>query len=266
MSLQILIIGAVRNVESASLVEWMSHALCNENIRQSRTLSDALTHYADLSWIPDLIVVLQSWPDEHTRREVDELSRMAPLSRWVVSYGSWCESDGRTRNLWPQAVRVPWWAAQGRIEREWRLLKGESSIAMPMSSSREEVFGFDHPEFLTSGSKLVLIDSPDSEYRHGLSDLLTASGHSVITFEDFERDFTPHCILFDVDPWGEERQRRLHLLTAKCSNTPTWGLANRPDVDAMQSQGELGLISVFPKLGNHQQILTAISLREPAER
>ena len=55
---------------------------------------------------PDVIVVCQTWPDEYSRGDVEQLFARCPLAAVMVCCGSWCDSDGRTRDLWPPATRV----------------------------------------------------------------------------------------------------------------------------------------------------------------
>lgn len=155
--------------------------------------------------IPDLIVLLQYWSDEYSRAEIHQLLAFAPLARVVVCAGAWCESDGRNRDLWPQAVRVPIWAAIDRLRHEWQLICGQQDRSpLLWSASREEVFAFDAScEFLDGERKSVLVDSPDPAIRRYLSDALSAEKHQL----EFE---SPSVILFDADPWDSSRANALN--------------------------------------------------------
>lgn len=103
------------------------------------------------SWFPDLVVVFQSWPDEFSASDVHALLQLFPLARIVCCFGAWCDSDGRTRTIWPLAVRVPVSAASRRIEHELALLadhEGSTTTAsgfpLPLTASRREIFEFDY--------------------------------------------------------------------------------------------------------------------------
>src|SRR6266478_2313160 len=83
-------------------------------------------------WHPDLIVVLQSWSDQFSESDVHDLIAHCPLARIVCCFGPWCDSDGRTRSIWPLAVRVPVAAASTRLERELALLQHHQSASRPL--------------------------------------------------------------------------------------------------------------------------------------
>jgi hypothetical protein len=87
----------------------------------------------------DLIVVCQSWSDEYTAREVTALLSAAPLARLLCVYGRWCDSDGRTRNIWPLAVRVPAVEFEARLQREINVLEGRDA-PLPLTATRTEIF------------------------------------------------------------------------------------------------------------------------------
>lgn len=95
-------------------------------------------------WFPDFVVVCQHWPDEFTERDVRRLMGLYPLARVSCCYGPWCQSDGRSRDIWPFAVRVPVCSAAGRIGRELEVLAGLRR-PLPLTASRDEVFLFDTP-------------------------------------------------------------------------------------------------------------------------
>jgi len=87
----------------------------------------------------DLIVVCQSWSDEHAADEVETLLSAAPLARILCVYGRWCDSDGRTRSIWPLAVRVPAAEFETRLAHELEVLEG-TRPPLPLTASRAEIF------------------------------------------------------------------------------------------------------------------------------
>lgn len=92
---------------------------------------------------PDLVLVLQHWSDEFNQSEVDNLLNTFPLARVVCCYGSWCESDQRTRQVWPAAVRVPVEQIQERIDLECKVLLGKA-LPLDRTAGLDEVFAFQH--------------------------------------------------------------------------------------------------------------------------
>lgn len=95
---------------------------------------------------PDLVIALQSWPDEFSRAAVEEAIARFPLARFVCCYGAWCASDGRTRAIWPPGARVPVETAPARIARELAVIRGELP-PLPLTASRDELFAFDSGAF-----------------------------------------------------------------------------------------------------------------------
>ncbi|MDB5345886.1 MAG: hypothetical protein JWP89_4263 [Schlesneria sp.] len=252
MSLQILIIGQTNRAEAQSLMEWIPATLEGARLTQHVGMELAVVELVRTQQIPDLIVVIQSHLDEYCQRDLDELGRLAPLARWVVCSGAWCESEGRTRHLWPLAVRVPLRSAPLRLLDEWRLLCGENVKPLPLSGSREEAFDADHsPLVKETVSISVLVDSPDAEYARYLCELLVESGHAVLA-SDASGNPSPQVILCDLDPWGPARRQRAEYLQARDPHAQLVGLMSRPEVEVVDEY------PVIPKLGSQQQILDAV--------
>lgn len=249
MSLQILIIGQTNRAEAQSLMEWIPATLLGAHFTQHLGMEQAVVELVQTQQIPDLIVVIQSHLDEYCQRNIDELGRLAPLARWVVCSGAWCESEGRTRNLWPLAVRVPLRSAQQRLLDEWRTLCGENMRPLPLSGSREEAFEADHGPLHSATTAIsVLVDSPDAEYCRYLRELLVESGHAVVP----TGDWPPQVILCDLDPWGPARQQCAEDLLERYPHAQLVGLMSRPEVEVVDEY------PVIPKLGSQQQILDAV--------
>ena len=110
-------------------------------VRVALNIPEAIGKCAD-GWHPDLIVICQQTPDEYAAAEVHALLTAFPLSRCVCGYGRWCASDGRTRDTWPLAVRVPAESAARRIDIELEVIAG-TRAPLPLTASRDEIFLFD---------------------------------------------------------------------------------------------------------------------------
>ena len=261
MPISLLIIGQTDRAESTPLADWLAASLQPADTKHFRDLTAALQETSRTNWIPDLIVIVQSWPDEFSPSEIASLFTFAPLARVVVAYGAWCESDGRNRHLWPLAVRVSLSGAAARIEREWRLLNEQNDQRglepLPLSASREEVFAADHPPLSkTSSPQTVLVVSPDPSYRRYLCELLTFAGHTISPSHE------PSAILFDADPWNEERAEQLSSLHRKHPIANTVVLMNLPNLEHEDEFIALGVIAVLPKLGDQSNIL--MDFKRPA--
>lgn len=260
MPINLLTSGRLDRAEARPLANWLSAALQPADQQHFSDLTSALRETSRTNSIPDLIVIVQSWPDEFSPSEIAGLFAFAPLARIVVAYGAWCESDGRNRHLWPLAARVPLHSAATRIEREWRLLHEARGLEpLPLSASREEVFAADHPPLTkTSSPQTVLVVSPDPAYRRYLNELLASAGHTICSVDSSASDSNPLAILFDADPWGELRVDHLQSLLQHHPTAVTIALMSLPHPEHEAAIIALGTSSVLPKLGNQAGILDAI--------
>ena len=260
MPISLLTIGQTDRAESRPLAEWLAASLQPADTRHFRDLTAALEETSRTNWIPDLIVIVQSWPDEFSPSEIASLFTFAPLARVVVAYGAWCESDGRTRSLWPLAVRVPLSSAAARIEREWRLLNEQSGTEpLPLSASREEVFAADHPPLSkTSSPQTVLVVSPDPAYRRYLNELLASVGHTVCQADAPTLNMQPTTVLFDADLWSNACFEKLRLLRVQNVAAGLVAILSLAQPDDEQQLVALGVNAVLSKLAGQHLILNAI--------
>ena len=137
MTIHALIIGQASGMQQA--------------VSETLTSVDSATYFQSLSTAlsqdhnpvtPHLILICQQWPEEYTSEEVNQLLTKFPLSRFVVCYSDWCRSDGRTRNIWPGAIRVAPEQSAKRIRLECEVIKGKRA-ALPITAGYEEVFTFE---------------------------------------------------------------------------------------------------------------------------
>ena len=126
-------------------IEALERLAPGTEARSVASIAKAAEQLSSSDWQPDLVLVCQHWPDEFPPSDVDRLFRAFPLARFVVCYGPWCASDGRTRSIWPLAVRVPVEEAENRLKRELQVLRGERP-PLPLTASRDEIFLFDSLE------------------------------------------------------------------------------------------------------------------------
>jgi len=141
---KLLVIGDVFSPTMIPLrifVEQLVESGCDA--RFAAGIAEVLPGSADDGWFPELVLVCQHGSDEYTTPDVHRLIGLYPLARLVCCYGPWCASDGRTRDIWPLAVRVPVDAAPDRIRRELDVLSG-SRQPLPLTASRDEIFLFDN--------------------------------------------------------------------------------------------------------------------------
>jgi hypothetical protein len=191
-----------------------------------------------------LIIVLQSWSNEVSSAEAESLLSFAPLTRMVVCYGAWCESDGRNHQIWPPSVRVPVWGARSRIAQEWRLIQDPAvTFPVPLTASRDDVFVAEIPEVAkVKKAHSFEVDSPDPEYARFLSELIGAVGHTNVASD-------ANFVLFDFDPWGPTRAHQLATRSRQFPGAALIGLTNLPDFTLEAESKSRGVSRCLPKLG-----------------
>lgn len=140
---QILVIGDSTRTEMLPVRVWLAARQKGCDVRSSPDLPPLVTD----DWQPDFVVVCQSWPDEFLASQVSRFLGFWPLAQWVVCYGAWCDSDGRTRTTWPIGLRVPVALCERRLNHLWSIVLGQGSTPMPMTASRDEAFEFEQKSF-----------------------------------------------------------------------------------------------------------------------
>ena len=142
-STPVLVVGDCDRAEMSAVHSWLEQLGSEADVWHASTLL-AADRSADESWSPALVIVCQSWPDELSANDVAESLGRWPLAQWVCCYGRWCDSDGRTRTIWPISVRVPISDAIQRLNRVWNVIHRSNATPLPLTASRDETFAFDH--------------------------------------------------------------------------------------------------------------------------
>jgi hypothetical protein len=234
----VLLLGDPALDEFREAIETIRQQVPGEHVRAATGAEDLAALVGAGGWHPDLIVVLQSWPDQFSENDIHKLLAICPLARIVCCFGSWCDSDGRTRSIWPLAVRIPIVAARRRLIRELALLENHdgSSVPLPLTASRSEIFENDYTAPADSALEkppagAVSVFSPDWPFRQMLEAAARDWGYRL---HEASRGAAPEVILFDADPW--DAQRMITLRTIR-ENHPQARLVAcvgfpRPDLDA----------------------------------
>ncbi|HOM17827.1 MAG TPA: hypothetical protein PLQ00_10895 [Thermoguttaceae bacterium] len=80
-------------------------------------------------FLPDLLLLLQSYPREFSAEQLDAFRRLAPLASVGVVLGPWCEGEGRSGKPLPGTWRMYWHQWSGRWGRQWeRWFQGECPL------------------------------------------------------------------------------------------------------------------------------------------
>lgn len=216
-SIQVLILQNRATSEPMSLMPFLRAQAPRARLDCVNTVDEAALRVESKQRIADLLIVIQQWPDEYTSADVSRLLALMPLSRLVCCYGPWCESDGRNRDIWPLAARVPQRDAEARIRLELSVLRGQLA-PLPLTAGRDEIFAFsvsgNAPPSATSPTPTAVV-SPDSSYRWSL---INALGESHRALEPTGASVPPQAVLWDADPWNGTTAERL---AAFCDENPT---------------------------------------------
>lgn len=73
--------------------------------------------------VPDVLVMVQSFPGQWSAATVDRLRRLAPMARVVGLLGSWCEGEERTGRPWSGAIRCYWHQWPARAPRQLQAIQ-----------------------------------------------------------------------------------------------------------------------------------------------
>jgi hypothetical protein len=212
MPVHLLIVGQVDDPEFAGVGDFLGqlpHAVVEHSPDLAARRAAAIEPGAAS---PDLIVVLQRHPDEHSSIEIRRLIETYPLARILCGYGPWSESAARTRAAWPSATWVPVALLREHVLAELQVIRGERK-PLAITADRADVFEQRYRSESSAGksslaSLKVAVDVPDAEYRSMLEDeLALQSAELVDAREPWD------LLLFDAHP-EPYRLRELQRLLA----------------------------------------------------
>ena len=253
-----LLLGDIAAAEFEPVIAWLKERDAGGALQRGKDPADVRELLKGGDWFPDLVIVLQSWPDQFSAADVHALLELFPLARIACCFGPWCDSDGRSRPVWPPAFRVPAAAAITRLEHELNVLAG-SAVPLPWTASRTEIFEFDfgedQPE--TAGPRKLSVISPDRSWREMMQRSATGEEHArdqngasavcSSTSHDAD-DEPPERVLFDADPWNEERAEALAAIRAAVPASKIVALVGFPRVDLQSELHRAGADEVHFKL------------------
>ncbi|QDT51005.1 hypothetical protein Pan258_50880 [Symmachiella dynata] len=203
----LLLVGNAEHAEMHCVAETVAILVPTKQLFRAEAIADIEPVLATSGAFPDLVIVCQTWPDEFTRGEISHLFEMFPLATVLCCFGSWCESDGRNRDLWPPATRTAAAESAGLIRRVW-----EDAAAgrppLPATAAIEEVFERQHAGAIghlgrdKTGS--VHVSSADPAIRAWLNDALVAAN-----FQTAAADAPWQAAIWDAPVWDERAAQQL---------------------------------------------------------
>jgi hypothetical protein len=240
----------------------------------------------------DLILVFQRWSDEYVRRDVDELIGRTLFSRVFCSYGPWCVSDGRTRDIWPVAFRVPLAITESCIEMELKRFRQQREVLLPTASSEEtfadrcsddsvdedsvtdldESLRHRSPEAAALTRQTVLAVSPDRVLRDLWAQSFQNMGCTAVAFPLLDevsasRRFriSPSAVIHDLDPDTDVVRESIRRVRQLFPVATLYGAATMPEAWSASDLSELGVNRVVLKLDLIYGIIDAV-FRERSTR
>ncbi len=130
---------------------------------------------------PALTIVLQNYPDEYPRDDVNRLIGHLLFGRVLCVQSSWCVSTGRTHDVWPIVSRVPSGSAIPVVSQALKDIALQIAPMLPMAAS-EDVFA--HRQALSVQEHLscrALCICSDRSLQKTASAMLIQAGFPVST-------------------------------------------------------------------------------------
>ncbi|MFO0975079.1 MAG: hypothetical protein U0996_01710 [Planctomycetaceae bacterium] len=149
--------------EFLPLLEWCAEQrlLFEHNIFSS--IEAAFASSAFQTHRPALTIVLQNYPDEYPRDEVNRLIGHLLFGRVLCCQTSWCVSTGRTHDVWPIVSRVPAGSAIPVVGQALKEIALQIAPMLPMAAP-EDVFAHRQavavPEHLSCRATCICSDRP----------------------------------------------------------------------------------------------------------
>jgi hypothetical protein len=265
-----LLLGDFTHPEFQEVVSLLRGAVLHQRLQEAETLCEARDLYPPGRQPPELVVICQTWSDQFSADEIQGLIAWLPFARLICCYGPWCDSDGRTRDLWPLAVRIP--AAQGlsvvaAALRELQVpggltapspgsrlpARGGSSGRLPLTASRAEIYAARYSPPVTGSlqSVAVVVNSPDRAWREMIEKFVRGCEGEVLQGEPesvHPSPRQPHWLVWDADPEGPARRQELDRWRQACPRLRVLACVGFPRHDLAQSLRQQGVDVMWPKL------------------
>jgi hypothetical protein len=221
--------------------------------RQSPLASAELRHHAQLDsalrwtiqerWIPELVLLASGHSYSWSEQEFVDLWNALPLARWVVIHDGWSRSAFRHLSWLPSSCCIPRERFAIRLRQELSVLSGRR-VAPPLTASLDETFLRDAE--LPSGISLkglrVSLFTSDRDLRGWLRNMLEHFGATIVTLEQ-----KPSAVLWDLDPWNEDRKTQLEIYRRRDPDCHILGLRNTVHELSTLDAEQHGVDHLLPK-------------------
>lgn len=204
---RVVLLGPAAAAELSEIRQQLARLVPANSICQVASIGELADHCTQ-DGLPDLIIVVQTWSDEFPFSVLlQSVPLIGPFTRLLCCYGPWCVGDGRSRQDWPLALRVPLEHFESAFLREWQQLLQPANSApyLPWTAGRDEIFRVRDGAFTLKSNPLdavsVRVVSPDRHLAELWQALLQRSG---LSSTEQPGPVANQTILWDVDPWSDE--------------------------------------------------------------
>ncbi len=244
----ILLVGATDRSEfrrARSAIDALGRVVC---VRDTKS---AVAAVGSGQVVPDVIVVVQSYPARFSHQEIDRLRRQAPLARVIGLMGSWCEGEARTGKPWPAAIRIYWhqWPERSAAELG-RLRRGECSAwGLPLTATEEERLLLEADGRGTPRQGLIAIYTPVGEMEEYLAAACHNRGYSTVWLRPprFAHVQGATAAVFDGSDCCGEELARLRQLSETLHPAPVVAMLAFPRIEQHDRALAVGAAAVVSK-------------------
>lgn len=253
-SMTALLLGETSTADMRSIEQTVRALIPADRLRVGRTASSVAETIAD-GWVPDVVVVAQNWSDEYPVSDVQKMLAEFPLARWYVCFGPWCDSDGRTRDLWPLAVRIRAAEASARLRQDFAAT--EHRMPLPWTASRSEIFEELANRSIPAGLKSlrVAVVSPDRAWHDLWHCVLRRAGCQILSRDELSR---AQAIVWDADPWSESRAGELSTFHSEHPQVRVLAAVGWFSADLADAVQQHGAAAVICKISSVSEILQSL--------
>jgi len=202
-------------------------------------------------FIPDVLVVAQSFPGQFSAAAVERLRRLAPLARVVGLLGSWCEGEQRTGRPWPATIRCYWhqWPARGARQLQAIRERQLAAWSLPHTASEEERFLCEAKPDAASRAGLVVVWSCNRAVAEWLCDACAARGWATVwLMRNWHAAVSGAALgIFDDANLSGPQQDQLHRLCKLVQPAPVLALLDFPRIEDVACAMQAGAAAVLSK-------------------
>lgn len=190
----------------------------------------------------DLIVIAQSYPEQFSPTEIEQLQNRHSQTPIVAVLGSWCEGETRSGKPWPGVVRIYWHQWLGRFEMFRSQLK-ESNVTIwhePRTSTvADRILRLDAPQqVLQPHQRKVGISAHNTAQVEMLQDAFRQLGYNAFWIELMmganPNIGEPDLVCVDANHLNHELKTRIEWLREKFPDTPQIVVCNFPRANEVQ--------------------------------